>query len=505
MTQFVSTPLWAHQVAGREHLYEQRKVLCAWDMGTGKTLFGLEKDQIFRDQFADKTKSGTFKTLIVAPSGTHKGWIRTIRENVDVPFCRLDRTNAGTRKLFLDPPSGKSNRDVPIGLSQQSSGIWLMHWEGLRLLKEELREFGFHHIILDECHRIKNPNTKTAVAAKYLSNPFITDMSGSPMTNAPKDLWSILNHLNPKDRYYKSFWRFVHTYLEMEKSEAGYWIFGEPNERWLEEGLPAIQPFYHRVALEDCYDVPKINEITFDCELEGEQAALYQSMERDWLAWVEDNEINDYSPMTAPIVLAKLRRLQQFAIAAMYQDGYHNVRKKDKSTGEMVTVQMPTFRMKRPSAKIDVLEEIIRDNDTQKFVVFSQFKEPFYLLKEALSKGRESQRIECVLYTGDQDDIERDKSLDAFCNGDARVICLTYQAGGEGIDGLQKVSRNIVFIDEDWTPFANNQALARLRRAGFAFDSLNVIRLRAVNTCDDERAFTIKAKGKNIRKMMGLE
>lgn len=502
-SQFVSTPLWPHQVDGLEHLDGKPKALCAWDMGTGKTLFGLERDQRLRAQFEGRTKSGTFKTLVVAPTGTHKGWIRTVRENLgDIPIARLDRTNARSRNLFLDPPAGNSNRDVPVGLSKNESGLWLMHWEALALMQDQLREFGFHHIILDECHRIKNANTARTKAAKSLGNPLITDMSGSPMTNKPKDLWSILNHLYPKDHYYKSFWRFVHTYLEMSRPN-GYWEFGPPNERWIEEGFPNMQPFYHYVALDDVIkDMPQINDITIDVELEGRQLELYRSMERDWLAWVDDMEIDDFSPMTAPIILARLRRLQQFAIACMYQDGYRKIRKKNSISGEVEIVETPVFKMQRPSAKLDALEDIVRDNDTQKFVVFSQFKEPFYMLREVLHKGRNP--IECVIYTGDQDDVEREKALDQFINGDARVICLTYGAGGEGIDGLQKVSRNIVLIDEDWAPESNRQAIARLRRAGFAFSSLNVVRLRAVDTCDDQRHFTIKTKRKNIRKMMGL-
>lgn len=500
--QFVSTPLWEHQIRGLAHLEDQRKALCAWDMGTGKTIFGLERDQRIRAELGTKTKSGTFKTLVVAPTGTHKGWIQTIRRELgDVPIAHLDRTSSSTRRLFLDPPTGKTNRDVPVGLSQRESGIWIMHWEALRLMPDALREFGFHHLILDECHRIKNGSAARTVAAKNIGAPIITDMSGSPITNKPKDLWSILNHLYPKDHYYKSFWRFVHTYLEMDNS-SGYWVFGEPNDRWIEEGFPKMQPFFDHVMLEDCMDMPKVNEITIDCELEGEQLKSYQAMEKEWLVWVDDVRTDDFSPMTAPIVLAKLRRLQQFAIACMYQDGYHTVRKKNKKTGEVTKKEMPTFKMKRPSAKLDVLEELVRDNDGEKFVVFSQFKEPFYLLRDALAKGRD--KVECVLYTGDQDDVERERAKERFISGDARVICLTYQAGGEGIDGLQKISRNVVLIDEDWSPEANRQAIARLRRAGFAFSSLNVIRLRASDTCDDERSFTIKMKAKNIRRMMGF-
>lgn len=499
MAQLVSTPLWQHQIETVERFSDtnQRRVLCAWGMGSGKTLFALETDARLRATV--KTKSGTFKTLVVAPTQTHRGWIETIkRELPGIPVARLDGRNAKTRAQFF------TDHVLGWGLSSTKSGIWVMHWDALRILQEELRAFGFHHLILDECHRIKNRNTARTKAAKALGIPFATDMSGSPLPNKPQDLWSIGNHLFPKDKYYGSYWRFVNAYLEVDRS-SGYMVIGGPKLRWFEEGLPNLQPFYSRVETEDCIDLPKLHRVQIQVDLGEYQRSQYDQMEKEWLAWVEDFD-GELTPMTASIVVAKLRRLQQFAISSMRYSGTKTATKKKRNplTNEIekYKVEVPVYDAVMPSAKVDCLVDIIDDNDSQNFVLFSQFTGPLTLLASQLNNKKNPKR--CVLYTGLQDTIEREKNLDLFLKGDSQVICFTYGTGGEGLDGLQKVCRNLILVDRDWSPGVNDQAIARLWRAGAdTRQSIVVADLVADNTVDDKRIEDILTKKINVDMMMG--
>lgn len=500
MTQLVNTPLWKHQLETVERFSEtkQRRVLCAWGMGSGKTLFALETDARLRASI--KTKSGTFKTLVVAPTQTHRGWVEAIkRELPGIPVARLDGRNPKTRAQFF------TDHVLGWGLSKDKSGIWIMHWDALRIMKEELRAFGFHHLVLDECHRIKNPKTSRSKAAKYLGVPYVTDMSGSPIANKPQDLWSILNHLYPKDKYYKSYWRFVNAYLDVDRS-SGYMQIGGPKLRWFEEGLPNIQPFYSRVETKDCIDLPKLQEIQISVDLGPMQRSMYDQMEKEWLAWVEGFD-GELTPMTASIVIAKLRRLQQFAISCMKYAGTKMVTKKRKNplTGqiEKYKVEVPVYNSVMPSAKVEALVDIIDDNASAPFVLFSQFTGPLTLLQQQLNKGK-GNAGRCVLYTGLQDQVERERNLDLFLSGSAQTICFTYGTGGEGLDGLQKVCRNLILVDRDWSPSANDQAIARLWRAGAdTSKSVVVADLVSSNTVDDKRLEDILTKKINIDLMMG--
>jgi SNF2 family DNA or RNA helicase len=466
-------------------------------MGTGKTLFGLERDAQFRETI--KTKSSTFRTLVIAPSQTHSGWIRAIKENLpDTKYCRLDGRNPKTRAQFLNP-----QLPYDSGLTQTSSGIWLMHWDAVRLMAKSLREFGFHHVILDECHRIKNAKAARTTATKSLKIPLATDMSGSPIANRPQDLWSILNHLYPNDKYYSSYWRFVFKYLEVDQS-SGYNVIGGPKQIWLDEGFPEIQPFYSRVEARDCIDLPPVNEIRIECSMDSTQSTAYKAMEQDWLAWVDGLDESE-AIVLAPSILVQLRRLQQFAISSLKHVGEKEVwaKRVDPLTGEKtkIRVMKQLYRPTTPSSKLDAVVDIIEDNSSESFVVFSQFSKWFYLLQEALLK----KKIDCVLYTGDQDLQEREYNLNRFTSGNCRVICLTYGAGGEGLDGLQYAARNCILIDRHASPTVNDQAIARLVRAGANISlPVNIIDIVTTNTIDDSNLLALLEKKININRMMGI-
>jgi SNF2 family DNA or RNA helicase len=431
-----------------------------------------------------------FRTLVVAPTQTHSGWLRTIRDNLpDIKVTKLNGQNPKTRSWFLT--------------DQDESGIWLMHWDAVRLMQKQLSDFGFHHIILDECHRIKNHSAQRTKVTKALKIPLVTDMSGSPIANKPQDLWSILNHLYPKYKYYSSYWRFVFKYLEVDQS-SGYNVIGGPKQIWLDEGFPAIQPFYSRVEARDCIDLPPVNEIRIECDMESTQARAYRSMESEWLAWV-DSLTETEAIVLAPSILVQLRRLQQLAISHLKHVGEKEVTvtRVDPLTGKKGKVKevRQLYEPTTPSCKLDTVVELIEDNSSEKFVIFSQFSKWFPLLQAQLGK----KAIECVLYTGAQSYEERDQNLNHFINGSARVICFTYGAGGEGIDGLQYATRNCILIDRHASPTVNDQAIARLVRAGADIHlPVNIIDIISTGTVDDGNLLKLLEKKINIDRMMGI-
>ena len=55
----------------------------------------------------------------------------------------------------------------------------------------------WHIVILDEAQRIKNWSSKTAQAVKRLRSRFAFVLTGTPIENHLRDLWSIFEFLNP--------------------------------------------------------------------------------------------------------------------------------------------------------------------------------------------------------------------------------------------------------------------------------------------------------------------
>lgn len=457
MTQRVLTPLWDHQITVVKDFEEQPQVLCAWEMGTGKTLFGIERDLAIRATGEIK------KTLVVAPLATHRGWKRAYE--LEAPGLTVKAINPKKRYQFYDP----------------KVDVHIMHYEALRLMPKLVKQFD--HGIFDECHRLKNRNSLQTKAAKKLKIPFLTDMSGSPVTDRPHDLWSILNHLHPKE--YTSFWRFFHTFVDAYRSDDGYWITRGPNERWIYDGIDLIQPYYSRILAKDCMDLPDVLRTEIHVDLPPSQRKPYDQMNDDMITWLKGQEDGELHPMTASIMIAKLQRLQQLALATMQ------------------VAEDDSYTMSMPSAKLDAAMQIITDNDTEPFLVFSQFKAPLNLFAELLNKRPKNRGgpISNVLFTGDESDYY-ERNLERFINGDARIFLATFGSGGEGIDGLQSVCRSAIFLDRDWSPMRNDQAEKRLHRGGQE-RPVHIIDIIADRTVDIDRFRKIELKKKWVLQTLG--
>lgn len=72
---------------------------------------------------------------------------------------------------------------------------------------------------------------------------------------------------------------------------------------------------------------------------------------------------------------------------------------------------------------------------------------------------------EPMLYTGEQTNAQKARSIAAFKNGSCRVLIMSVRSGA-GVDGLQQVASTLVFGELDWSPGPHKQAMGRLHRPG---------------------------------------
>lgn len=451
--QMIETPLWDHQRRALERMYDEPAQLIGWEMGTGKTMYAVERDLHLRMRDPDHRR-----TLVVAPLNTHDGWLETYRrEASEMPVKVI---NPKARNDFLD----------------DRYRVFIMHPQALRLMPE-LRDFGFTHIIADECHMFKGRKTAQTKALKKIKVPYKTAMSGSPATDHPHDLWSILNWLKPSK--YSSYWNFYKKAVEFDIIyPGGFHKITGPSRWWEDFGLDEIRPFYDRVLKDECMDLPPKTYRSAYVTLTGAHRRAYDQMDAEMIAWVGEHE---NEPVVAPAVISRLQRLQQLALAYLEYDD---------ETGKV--------RMTDPSPKIDMAAEIILDNPDDSFVVFSQFKAPLKMLARRL----EAKGVQVGSFTGDDTQLQRADAKAAFINRDARVFVSTIRAGGVGVDGLQHVCNNAIFLDRDWSPMINMQAEDRLHRGG-QVKHVHIIDIMARNTVDWGRKQKVELKWDWIKRMLG--
>lgn len=79
----------------------------------------------------------------------------------------------------------------------KDKGILITTYSGLLKYKGHLIEYSWHYLILDEGHKIRNPNSQISAAVKCINTPHKMLLTGSPMQNNLQELWSLFDFIIP--------------------------------------------------------------------------------------------------------------------------------------------------------------------------------------------------------------------------------------------------------------------------------------------------------------------
>jgi len=84
-------------------------------------------------------------------------------------------------------------------------------------LKDVLIDVPFQYIIVDEAHRLKNKATKTLVLLKEHPCRKVMLLTGTPIQNNTKELFTLLNYIEPEN--FQSFDSFMMKYGDIKTKE----------------------------------------------------------------------------------------------------------------------------------------------------------------------------------------------------------------------------------------------------------------------------------------------
>jgi SNF2 family DNA or RNA helicase len=124
---------------------------------------------------------------------------------------------------------------------------------------------------------------------------------------------------------------------------------------------------------------------------------------------------------------------------------------------------LATLRRQTAETKVDTCIDQIRGyvESVDKLVIFAYHHSVIDKLESELSIYHP------VVLTGNTPTHQRQAQIDWFIHTPtAKVFIGQIQAAGEGIDGLQAVCHNVLFIESSWVPGEISQAIARLWRLG---------------------------------------
>lgn len=489
--------LFSYQRAGAEFLATARQALLADEMGTGKTI-----QTIMGLMFLDELGFKVFPALVVCPNSMKLTWRAEFKEWWPDRVVTAVRGSANERRKQLT----------------QKSHVYVMNWESVLLHsrlapygsvslkrcpehggsdskvtparcevhKKELNEIAFKTVVVDEAHRMKNPQAKQTRAVWAVGHQASVEnrwaLSGTPIANNPGDLWSIMHFCAPRE--YPTKTKFVDRFALLSwNAFGGMDIIGiRPDTK--DEFYSILDPRMRRMpkSLVLPFLPPKVS-IRRYAEMGPKQEKQYNMMTKELIARLDSGLLLTTNP------LAQLTRLIQFSSSCA--DVIETI---DEVT-QAVSVKV---RLVSPSNKVTELLNLLDDlPPDEPLVIMAMSRQLIMLANEAL----EANKIETRLIVGGMTEDQRFASVADFQSGRARVILCTIAAGGVGIT-LTK-SRTIVFLQRSFSMIDNRQATDRVHRIGSEIhESIRVIDIISPGTVEEKQLIMLRSKEERLEEIL---
>lgn len=478
--------LFDYQKTGVQWLWElytqQVGGIIGDEMGLGKTiqiiafLAGLHY-----------SKKLTGPIIVVCPATVMKQWVNefhrwwppfrvTILHSSGSGMINVRSENSREEDLMAemwDP----SHRDKPLTASQKSArkilrpilehgGVLVTTYSGLQSYAPLLIPVDWQYAILDEGHKIRNPNTAITIYCKELRTPNRIILSGTPMQNNLIELWSLFDFVFPMRLGTLVSFR---NQFEIPIRQGGYAnasnLQVQTAFKCAETLKDAISPYLlQRFKVDVAADLPKKSEQVLFCRLTKLQRSAYEQ----FLA------SNDFDAIMGGKrqVLYGVDILRKICNHPDLQDHKHLSIKSSYDYGQ------PS-----KSGKMQVVGSLLElwKETGHKTLLFAQHRIMLDILEKYV---RSMQGMRYRRMDGNTPIHARQSMVDEFnTDADLHVFLLTTKVGGLGIN-LTGADRVIIF-DPDWNPSTDLQARERAWRLGQKRE-VTIYRLMTAGTIEEK-------------------
>jgi superfamily II DNA or RNA helicase len=394
-----------YQIQGAEWLLAKARgglgALLADEMGLGKTVQTLA---------AIEALPGT--TLVVCPSSLVWNWKREAQRFLpDLSVLAIDGPDRAQR--FATIPDYR---------------LVVTSYALLRRDIESYKGMTFAAVVLDEAQHIKNPDSQNAKAACALTAQSRFILTGTPVENSLRDLWSLFEFILPG--YLGSRQDFKDRYeTPLLNGERGA-VWNRLSRR--------LEPYLMRRRKQEILtELPAKIEQVIEVELSPEQKTAYTQLQQAARAQID--ELRTQSSGAARMrVLTALLRLRQ------------------------ACCDLRLLGMKdSPSSKLSALLELVEEtiDGGHRALIFSQFTAMLDIIGSALEDSGISF---CRL---DGSTPNRQEVVDRF-QTDERIplFLISLKAGGVGLN--LTAADTVIHFDPWWNPAVEAQATDRAHRIG---------------------------------------
>lgn len=433
-----------YQYEGIAYMLNHENTINGCDVGLGKSATTITYLELL----------DLFPCIIVCPSTVKSGW----KKEWGIINPSRSVSIIGTKK--------KKDWDadvIIINYDLLGSSTKYINKKGEEKRKVEVKfpEFflrEYHAIVADEIHLLKNSKAIRSKAFRLLSKGIerIIGLSGTLIMNRPSELYNILQITGWYNKIFPDWEYYYYRYCNLKISEYGRDSSCSSNVKELYEIL-SHYCYFRKEKREVLTELPPIIEQVFEIELSNKKA--YKKAEEDLIEYLSNIDLEKIEKALRAQTLVQLNILFQLSIE-----------------GKMKQIEL-------------YIKEWLEANEDSKLLVFGIHKDPLIKLASCFD--------ESCLITGDLSLANKEKEKDAFIERkDKRVLFANIQCIGTGVDGLQKVCSNGIFIELPVRPSELVQAIGRIERMGQK-DSINISYLLSPDSVDMKIWDMLKTK-KNI-------
>ena len=385
--------LYPHQVEGLAFLLGRTRAILADDMGLGKT----------RQSIIAMRESTRPPYVVVCPASVKNNWQREIHlVEPSVPVVVVGREPT--------PPPG-------------FDGWVVVNYDLLRRERDALLALDARGFVFDEAHYLKNHLSQRSRLSRELVRtvdghvpPVVHVLTGTPMTNRPRDLFPLLQLVN--HALGRSFLSFAKRYCDATKNDYGHWLTNGASR--IEELTVQLQGVMLRRTKDAVLDLPSKHRTWVDVEV---PAAVRDALNDTLAMFLDDSRRTRRGGRAAISLISSARR--RLAVAKVKQT-------------------------------VEYVEGVLAQGE--KVVLFSCFTHATRRFAKAFGDR-------AVTVTGEVPASRRQQLIDRFQSDPAvRVFIGQIHAAGIGIN--LTAARVVVFNDLDWVPANHWQAEDRVHRIG---------------------------------------
>ena len=366
------------------------------EMGLGKT---LQVIALFLAELAQ----GRRNHLVVAPVTLLENWRRELLKFAPgiVPLVHQGAQRTGFPKVLEAADVVLTSYET---VARDLSLFEMLKWEV---------------VVLDEAQAIKNPQARRTDAVKQLRRRVGIAVTGTPVENRLRDLWSLMDfsvpgHLGTESEFLRHFDDSVGDAAALE---------------------PLVTPLLLRRRVADvAKDLPERIDIPQFLTLSDAEANSYEAIRQKTVA-----------EFGAAAALVNLTRLRMFCSHPHLSDGGN---------------QLQVFESVKLVRLLEILEEVFEQGE--KALVFTSYTEMADLIcrviRSELGAGADT-------LDGRRPVVDRQPLIDRFSSGgELQCLVLNPRAAGAGLNIT--AANHVIHYNPEWNPATEDQATARSYRRG---------------------------------------